>query len=46
MTEEYAASRYEEACSLLPLRLRSAALALPLARKAAAEELRLRIERP
>lgn len=46
MTEEYAASRYEEACGLLPLRLRTAALALPLDRKAAVEELRLRIERP
>lgn len=46
MTEEYAASRYEEACSLLPLRLRTAALEIPLSRKAQAEELRLRIERP
>lgn len=46
MTEEYAASRFEEACLLLPLRLRSAALALPLSHKARVEELRLRIERP
>lgn len=46
MTEEYAASRYEEACGLLPLRLRTAAMALPMNRKAAVEELRLRIERP
>ena len=46
MTEEYAASRYEEACGLLPLRLRTAAMALPMDRKAAVEELRLRIERP
>ena len=30
MTEEYAASRYEEACGLLPLRLRTAAMALPM----------------
>ena len=33
MTEEYAASRYEEACALLPLRLRTAALLLPLRRR-------------
>lgn len=46
MTEEYAASRYEEACALLPVRLRTAAMALPLERKAEAEELRLRIGRP
>lgn len=46
MTEEYAASRYEEACGLLPLRLRTADMALPMDRKAAVEELRLRIERP
>lgn len=46
MTEEYAASRYEEACGLLPLRLRTAALDIPLPRKARAEELRLRIEQP
>lgn len=45
-TEEYAASRYEEACGLLPLRLRTSALALPLSRKAQIEELRLRIEQP
>lgn len=43
MTEEYAASRYEEACALLPMRLQSAAMALPLRRKARVEELRLRI---
>ena len=45
MTEEYAASRYEEACALLPSRLRTAALALPLRQKAEIEELRLRIGR-
>ncbi len=45
MTEAYAASRYEEACALLPMRLRTAALNLPLCRKAAVEELRLRIGR-
>lgn len=45
MTEEYAASRFEEACALLPMRLRTAALALPLGRKAEIEELRLRIGR-
>ena len=45
MTEEYAASRYEEACSLLPGRLRAAALSLPLRQKAQTEELRLRIGR-
>ena len=38
MTEEYAASRYEEACALLPGRLRALAMTLPLERKAAAEE--------
>lgn len=46
MTEEYAASRYEEACALLPGRLQNAAMALSLNRKAQAEELRLRIGRP
>ena len=46
MTEEYAASRYEEACALLPGRLQGAAMSLPLRRKAQAEELRLRIGRP
>ena len=45
MTEEYAASRYEEACGLLSGRLRAAALALPLCQKAVVEELRLRIGR-
>ncbi len=45
MTEEYAASRYEEACALLPGRLRAAALALPLHHKAQIEEIRLRIGR-
>ena len=45
MTEEYAASRYEEACSLLPGRLRTAAMALPLRQKARTEEIRLRIGR-
>ncbi len=46
MTEEYAAGRYEEACGLLPERLRGAALGIDRGRKAAAEELRLRIGRP
>jgi len=46
MREEYAASRYEEACALLPAALRSAASAIPQAQKAEAEELRLRIGRP
>lgn len=45
MTEEYAAARYEDACALLPGRLRGAALALDRGEKAAAEELRLRIGR-
>ena len=45
MTEEYAASRYEEACALLPSRLRTASLALPLRQKAEIDELRLRIGR-
>ncbi len=46
MTEEYAVSRYEEACGLLPVRLRQAALSVCRTRQAAAEELRLRIGRP
>ena len=46
MTEEYAVSRYEEACQLLPGRLRAAALAAGRREKAAAEELRLRLGRP
>jgi len=46
MTEEYAAARYEEACALLPGRLRAAAMAEEQGRRAAAEELRLRIGRP
>ena len=46
MTEEYAAARYDEACALLPMRLRAAALAVDRRRKAEAEELRLRVERP
>lgn len=46
MTEEYAASRYEEACTLLPSRLQSIALTLPVPRKAQVEELRLRINHP
>lgn len=45
MTEEYAASRYEEACALLPGRLRTAAMSLPIRRKAETEEIRLRIGR-
>ena len=46
MTEEYAASRYEEACALLPGRLRAAAMSIDRRQKAEAEELRLRITRP
>jgi len=46
MTEEYAASRYEEACALLPMRLQAMALSLPVERKAGVEELRLRINQP
>jgi len=46
MTEEYAAARFEDACALLPARLRTAALLLERSRKAEAEELRLRIGRP
>ena len=46
MTEEYAVSRYEEACALLPGRLRQAALAVERGQQAAAEELRMRIGRP
>lgn len=46
MTEEYAVSRYEEACALLPGRLRTAAMALGRTEMASAEELRLRIDRP
>ena len=45
MTEEYAASRYEEACALLPGRLRAAAMSVQRREKAQAEELRLRIGR-
>ena len=45
MTEEYAAARYEDACRLLPVRLRGAALALCRREKAEAEELRLRVGR-
>lgn len=46
MTEEYAVSRYEEACALLPGRLRQASLAVERKQQAAAEELRMRIGRP
>ena len=46
MTEEYALERYEEACALLPGRLRAAAMAEERGRRAGAEELRLRIGRP
>ena len=45
MTEEYAAARYEDACRLLPVRLRGAALALCRREKAEADELRLRVGR-
>ena len=46
MTEEYAIGRYEQACALLPVRLRTAALEVGRGRMARAEELRLRIGRP
>lgn len=46
MKEEYAISRYEEACVLLPGRLRAAALSVDRMVQARAEELRLRIARP
>lgn len=46
MTEEYAASRYEQACALLPSQLRAAAMEAGPAWKARAEELRLRIGQP
>ena len=46
MTEDYAVSRYEQACALLPPRLRTPALETDRERKARAEELRLRIGRP
>ena len=46
MTEEYAAARFEDACALLPGRLRTAAMQLTRSRKAETEELRLRIGRP
>ena len=45
MTEEYAASRYEDACALLPGRLRAAAMSISRRDKARTEELRLRIGR-
>lgn len=45
MTEEYAAARYEDACALLPGRLRAAAMAISRRDKAITEELRLRIGR-
>ena len=41
MTEEYAAARYEDACQLLPARLRSAALALSRREKAGADKMEL-----
>ncbi|MDE7244651.1 MAG: stage III sporulation protein AA [Oscillospiraceae bacterium] len=46
MTEEYAAARYEDACALLPARLRTGAALVEQAVKAETEELRLRIGRP
>lgn len=46
MTEEYAAARYEDACALLPGRLRAAAMTVERSQKAEAEEIRLRIGRP
>lgn len=46
MLDDYAASRFEEACGLLSLRLKNAAMALPVETKAVVEELRLRIDRP
>ena len=45
MTEEYAAARYEDACALLPGRLRAAAMSIERRQKAETEELRLRIGR-
>ena len=45
MTEEYAAARYEDACALLPGRLRAAAMSIGRRQKAETEELRLRIGR-
>jgi len=44
--EEYAVKRYEQACSLLPQRLRLAALGVEDRWKREAEELRLRVGRP
>lgn len=46
MTEDYGAARYEQACALLPARLRTAALEIGRERMAQTEELRLRIGRP
>ena len=46
MLDDYAASRFEEACGLLSLRLKNAAMSLPVETKAVVEELRLRIDRP
>lgn len=46
MEKAYAAGRYEMACGLLPPGLREAALNVDRERKAAASELRLRVDRP
>ena len=45
MGEQDAAGRYREAASILPSRLRAAALTLPEARQGVAEEIRLRVGR-
>jgi len=46
MNEDYNLRRFEEACGLLPQRLRVAALEVDKAHKIGAEELRLRVGRP
>ena len=46
MTEEYAAARYDQACALLPVRLRTVALEVRREKKIQTEELRLRVGRP
>ena len=46
MREETAVRRYQEAARILPARLREAALTMPEADQAAAEEFRLRAGRP
>ena len=46
MQKDWNIARYEEAASILPLRLRRLALSLPEEEQAAAEEIRLRAGRP